>query len=169
MDTYKIGSERLSSESTMHCEAKGLSGEELQKVKSELKEGHEQERIQEFSYQTLRRIYFQRRTHRLPEWKEFCKWIETLPLSNELITIGVEKKMRVSKNGKISKDIELDWKKVMKKPIPIDAVEILEEFEVETIEGVMKGKKGDWLMKGVNGEFYPCDKEIFEKTYDILN
>lgn len=88
MDTYRIGTERLSSESTMHCEAKGLSGKELQKIKAELKEGHEQERIQEFSYQTLRRIYFQRRNHRLPEWHQFCKWIEQLPLSKNLITIG---------------------------------------------------------------------------------
>jgi len=87
MDTYRVGTERLSSESTMHIEAKGLSGEELQKMKSELKEGHEQERIQEFSYQTLRRIYFQRKSHRLPEWHQFCEWIESLPLAKELITI----------------------------------------------------------------------------------
>lgn len=87
MDTYRIGSERLSSESTMHVEAKGLSGEELQKVKAEIKEGLEQERIQELSYQTLRRIYFQRRSHRLPEWKTFIEWISNLPLANELIFI----------------------------------------------------------------------------------
>lgn len=87
MDTYKIGTERLSSESTLHNEAKGLSGEELQKFKAEIKEGLEQERIQEFSYQTLRRIYFQRKNHKLPEWKVFNNWIESLPLSNELITI----------------------------------------------------------------------------------
>jgi len=88
MDTYRIGHERLSSESTMHCEAKGLSGEELQKVKSEIKEGLEQERIDEFTYQTLRRIYFQRRNHRLPEWKIFIEWIKTLPFANELIFLG---------------------------------------------------------------------------------
>jgi len=87
MDTYRVGTERLCSESTMHVEAKGLSGEELQKVKSALPEGYEQERIQTFSYQTLRRIYFQRKTHRLPEWKRFCKWVDFLPLSSELITI----------------------------------------------------------------------------------
>lgn len=90
IDTYRIGTERLCSESTMHCEARGLSGKELQKVKAELKEGHEQERIQEFSYQALRRIYVQRRNHRLPEWKEFCEWIDSLPLANELITIGLK-------------------------------------------------------------------------------
>lgn len=89
MDTYRVGTERLSSESTMHCEAKGLSGEELQRVKSELKEGHEQERIQEFSYQTLRRIEIQRKPHRLPEWQQFREWIRTLPLVEELILIGL--------------------------------------------------------------------------------
>jgi hypothetical protein len=87
LDTYRIGSERLSSESTMHVEGKGLSGKELQKVKAELKEGHVQERIQMFSYQTLRRIYFQRKGHRLPEWQEFREWIESLPMARELITI----------------------------------------------------------------------------------
>jgi hypothetical protein len=32
----------------------------------------------------------------------------------------------------------------------------------------MEGKANDWLMVGVNGELYPCDNAIFEKTYDIL-
>jgi hypothetical protein len=89
IDTYSIGATRLCSESTMHCECHGLTGEELQKAKSEIKEGLEQERIQMFSYQTLRRIYRQRRNHRLPEWLEFCKYIEKLPFSNQLITIGI--------------------------------------------------------------------------------
>jgi hypothetical protein len=87
MDTYRIGHERLSSESTMHVEAKGLSGQELQKMKGEIKESHEQERIDEFSYQTLRRIYHQRKNHRLPEWHLFLNWMKTLPLANELILI----------------------------------------------------------------------------------
>lgn len=37
------------------------------------------------NYRQLKTIYAQRRNHRLPEWREFCKWIETLPMS-ELIT-----------------------------------------------------------------------------------
>lgn len=37
------------------------------------------------NYRTLKTIYSQRKAHRLPEWREFCKWIETLPHS-ELIT-----------------------------------------------------------------------------------
>lgn len=39
------------------------------------------------NYRQLKTIYAQRRTHRLPEWREFCRWIETLPKS-ELITGG---------------------------------------------------------------------------------
>lgn len=89
-DTYRIGTERLSSESTMHIQGKGLSTEELVKMKSELKEGTIQKRVQYFSYQTLRRIYFQRRNHRLPMWHDFCKWIESLPFAKELITCEKE-------------------------------------------------------------------------------
>lgn len=37
------------------------------------------------NYRQLKTIYNQRKNHRLPEWRDFCKWIETLPLS-ELIT-----------------------------------------------------------------------------------
>lgn len=87
MDTYRIGTDRLSSESTMHIQGKGMSEEELLAMKGALTEGTMQKRVQVFSYQTLRRIYFQRRSHRLPHWREFCKWVESLPFSRELITI----------------------------------------------------------------------------------
>lgn len=87
MDTYRIGTDRLSSESTMHIQGKGMSEEGLVKMKEELREGTMQKRVQVFSYQCLRRIYFQRKDHRLPHWREFCQWIESLPLAKELITI----------------------------------------------------------------------------------
>ena len=90
MDTYRIGTDRLSSESTMHIQGRGLSTEELVKMKSELTEGTMQKRVQVFSYQCLRRIYVQRKNHRLPHWQEFCKWVESLPLAKELILIGLE-------------------------------------------------------------------------------
>lgn len=61
----------------------------------------------------------------------------------------------------------LEYKKAIKKPIAVLCSQIDEEFEVETLEGTMKGKKGDWLMIGIHGEMYPCDREIFEKTYEI--
>ena len=43
------------------------------------------------NYRQLKTIYAQRRTHRLPEWREFCAWIETLPMA-ELITGSMEGK-----------------------------------------------------------------------------
>lgn len=90
MDTYRVGTDRLSSESTMHIQGKGMSEEELVKMKSELTEGTMQKRVQVFSYQALRRIYVQRRNHRLPHWREFCDWIKSLPFAEELILVGLE-------------------------------------------------------------------------------
>jgi len=37
---------------------------------------------------------------------------------------------------------------------------------IRTLEGDMIISKGDYVIKGVNGEFYPCKPEIFEKTYE---
>ncbi len=37
------------------------------------------------NYRCLRNIYLQRKDHRLPEWREFCKWIETLPYAKEFL------------------------------------------------------------------------------------
>jgi len=39
-------------------------------------------------------------------------------------------------------------------------------LEISTLEGVMTATDGDWIIKGVNGEFYPCKPDIFEMTYD---
>ena len=40
------------------------------------------------NYRQLKTIYYQRRTHRLPEWREFCAWVETLPRFKELVLGG---------------------------------------------------------------------------------
>lgn len=53
----------------------------------------------------------------------------------------------------------------MKKPIPIEAVQQTAPFKTQTLEGELEGKAGDYLVTGVNGEQYPVDREIFEKTY----
>lgn len=37
------------------------------------------------NYRQLKTIYKQRKLHRLPEWREFCEWIETLPFAKEMI------------------------------------------------------------------------------------
>lgn len=36
-------------------------------------------------------------------------------------------------------------------------------LKIETLEGIMKASVGDYIIKGVNGEFYPCKPDIFEK------
>lgn len=38
-----------------------------------------------------------------------------------------------------------------------------------TSEGPLVLRPGDWVMKGVNGELYPCKPDVFEKTYDVLD
>ena len=74
-----------------------------------------------------------------------------------------------------------------KKPVVIDAVQWtgknvkeIEEFlgdhksgmgtdgnfYISTLEGPIKATKGDWIIQGVAGEFYPCKPDIFERTYE---
>lgn len=39
-------------------------------------------------------------------------------------------------------------------------------LEIDTLEGVMTAQPGDYIIKGVQGEFYPCKPDIFEQTYE---
>lgn len=39
-------------------------------------------------------------------------------------------------------------------------------FSVDTLEGRMTGNPGDWIIKGVKGEIYPCKPDIFAATYE---
>ncbi len=86
--------------------------------------------------------------------------------------------------------------KFRKKPVVIDAIQFFDQPEeliniqefmdnidiiidykdiddpklkIETLEGTMNASLGDWIIKGVNGKFYPCKPEIFEKTYEPVN
>jgi hypothetical protein len=40
---------------------------------------------------------------------------------------------------------------------------------IKTLEGIMTAIPGDWIIKGVNGEFYPCRDDIFRKTYEEVD
>ena len=80
-------------------------------------------------------------------------------------------------------------KKYIKKPIPVEALQWTGENNKEienfcgeaawfssggelgilTLEGMMVATLGDYIIKGVDGEFYPCKKGIFEKTYEEIN
>lgn len=56
------------------------------------------------------------------------------------------------------------------KSATIDDVKNKGGFYIPTLEGNMKVSMGDYIIKGVNGEFYPCKPDIFDKTYeDICN
>lgn len=57
----------------------------FQEIRCLLPSGYLQRSTFQFNYAVLRNIYRQRKNHRLPEWHEFCHWIEGLPYSN-LIT-----------------------------------------------------------------------------------
>jgi hypothetical protein len=37
---------------------------------------------------------------------------------------------------------------------------------IDTLEGGLRATPGDWIIKGVKGEFYPCKPDIFEATYE---
>ena len=39
-------------------------------------------------------------------------------------------------------------------------------LRIKTLEGIMLASVGDFVIKGVNGEFYPCKPDIFAKTYE---
>ena len=84
--------------------------------------------------------------------------------------------------------------KFRKKPVVIEAVQLTEQGFLEmpewlkhainngfvvvsltmsgyvasiyTLEGVMNGVSGDWIIRGVKGELYPCKPDIFEMTYE---
>lgn len=83
-------------------------------------------------------------------------------------------------------------RKYQKKPVVIEAVQNLPENESElfeffrvtdaqfrvdgpytfaiiTLEGTMIASPGDWLIRGVKGEVYPCKPDIFAETYELVD
>ena len=63
------------------------------------------------------------------------------------------------------------FEKFEKIQVVVEAYQTDEEVFIETLEGTMKANKGDWIIKGVKGELYPCKPDVFEMTYKkvILN
>ena len=79
--------------------------------------------------------------------------------------------------------------KFRKRPVVIEAIQwtgnnfdVIAEFlgdsrrlipgnglEIYTLESIMKASEGDWIIKGIQGEFYPCKPDIFEKTYEVVS
>lgn len=42
------------------------------------------------------------------------------------------------------------------------------QIQIKTLEGVMTANLGDYVIQGVQGEFYPCKPDIFESTYEAV-
>lgn len=61
------------------------------------------------------------------------------------------------------------FRRFRKKPIVIRAKRMPIAFFVDTKEGMMKGKAGDFLVIGIEGEKYPVDNAIFYKTYEAAD
>ena len=49
---------------------------------------------------------------------------------------------------------------------PSDPDDFPEWLDIPTLENVMKASLGDWVIRGVRGEFYPCKPDIFAETYE---
>ena len=58
--------------------------------------------------------------------------------------------------------------KYRKKPVIIYAEKIIKPLYIHTLEGIMEGRVGDYLITGVYGEQYPCRGDIFEETYELI-
>lgn len=56
-----------------------------------------------------------------------------------------------------------DFIKCQKEILPRDGI-----IRIHTLEGVMTTQLDDWIIKGVEDEFYPCKPDIFEKTYVLV-
>jgi len=111
--------------------------------------------------------------------KTFWEWLEFMEkIHNDLALV-----MEPAKEHKIEKDKPFppinvnymvfkgsDYLNVKKKNLIVQAVEMNFPggFSVTTPTGRAFGEFGDYLMIGVNGERYPIKKDIFEKTYDII-
>lgn len=92
-------------------------------------------------------------------------------LFNQLLELTLEGLIMENSKTKTFDTFEeiADMKECKKKPIIVHAKQINEPFRVNSLEGDYKqGKKGDYIIKGIDGENYICDKEIFKKTYDFV-
>ena len=63
-------------------------------------------------------------------------------------------------------DAQPDW--FCDKVTVREIVTFPDRCEILTLEGVMRGEIGDFIIQGVNGEIYPCKPDIFEKSYEAV-
>ena len=63
---------------------------------------------------------------------------------------------------------EMIWIAIVNgKPLPKGHGKLKDAYcDIKTLEGTMRAYTGDYIIRGVNGEIYPCKPDIFEKTYE---
>lgn len=61
------------------------------------------------------------------------------------------------------------WKFMIGNAYPFpEIIKKRETIKIHTLEGTMTTSVGDYIIKGVHGEFYPCKPDIFEETYELI-
>lgn len=67
----------------------------------------------------------------------------------------------------------LDYSKTLPKEIKdnVEDFRLTQDgyLQIKTLEGNMLASKGDYIIKGVQGEYYPCKPDIFKQTYELEN
>lgn len=58
------------------------------------------------------------------------------------------------------------WEGVNRNEIVLHMDQTPKHVTIKTLEGEMRGELGDYIIRGVKGEFYPCKPDIFAATYD---
>lgn len=116
--------------------------------------------VNEFTVGCLR-DYFCRLGIITSQLDEVIKHISRIDLNNQLRDI--EKK-------EVLEDIqEYDAFWVQHKPNVLRAIKNVQaDVPLETLNGYVTTNEGDWIIEGVNGELYPCDKDIFKELYEVL-
>lgn len=79
--------------------------------------------------------------------------------------------MKFRKKPVVIEAVQYNGKNMDEIMVFIEAPEICNDFlenwiEIKTLEGSMRANPGDWVIKGIKGEFYPCKPDIFEATYE---
>ena len=76
----------------------------------------------------------------------------------------MDRKLRIE-GKEVNPDCQ-PWLDATKRPVTVQVVQFNAPFTVETLEGTMQGYAGDFLIRGVKGELYPCKPDIFRETYE---
>lgn len=59
-------------------------------------------------------------------------------------------------------------KVIRRKVVDLDAIPNPQRYSVLTLNGLVFMNEDDWLVKGVNGELYPCSRKVFDKLYEVV-